>query len=247
MIPPLPPSWQAVVGDERQKPYFRELDKFLDEERREHTVFPPHEEVFTALKLTPYDGVKVLLLGQDPYHDDGQAHGLAFSVRPGIPPPPSLVNIFKELHSDLGCEVPDNGYLVPWAEQGVLLLNAVLTVRAHAPNSHKNKGWEKFTDVVIRAVGEKDDPVVFLLWGGYAQKKVKLIDTDRHTIIQSAHPSPLSARSGFFGSKPFSRVNETLHAAGKPPIDWQIPDLGAAAGKAGGRKAGRSRAGDQRP
>jgi uracil-DNA glycosylase len=243
MIPPLPPSWQAVVGDERQKPYFRELEQFVDEERREHTVFPPQDEVFTALKLTPYDQVRVFLLGQDPYHDDGQAHGLAFSVRPGVKPPPSLINIFKELHNDLGCKVPDNGYLVPWAEQGVLLLNAVLTVRAHAPTSHKNKGWEKFTDAVIRAVGEKEDPVVFLLWGGYAQKKVKLIDTGRHTIIQSAHPSPLSAKSGFFGSKPFSKVNEALRAAGKPPIDWQLPDLGAAAaGKAGARKARRSHA-----
>src|SRR5262249_23229462 len=199
MLPPLPPSWQAVVGDERQKPYFQELEKFLDEERRNHTVFPPKDEVFTALKLTPYDQVKVFLLGQDPYHDEGQAHGLAFSVRPGVTPPPSLINIFKELHSDLGCKIPDNGYLVPWAERGVLLLNAVLTVRAHAPNSHKNKGWEKFTDAVIRKVNDKEDPVVFLLWGGYAQKKIKLIDTARHKIVQSAHPSPLSARSGFFG------------------------------------------------
>jgi uracil-DNA glycosylase len=242
MLPPLPPSWQAAVGDERQKPYFQELEKFLDEERRDHTVFPPKDEVFTALKLTPYDQVKVFLLGQDPYHDEGQAHGLAFSVRPGVPPPPSLVNIFKELHSDLGCKIPDNGYLVPWAERGVLLLNAVLTVRAHSPNSHKNKGWEKFTDAVIRKVNDKEDPVVFLLWGGYAQKKIKLIDTDRHKIVQSAHPSPLSARSGFFGSKPFSAVNEALRAAGKAPIDWQIPDLGAAApAKAGGRKARKSR------
>jgi uracil-DNA glycosylase len=241
MLPPLPPSWQAVVGDERQKPYFQELEKFLDEERRNHTVFPPKDEVFTALKLTPYDQVKVFLLGQDPYHDEGQAHGLAFSVRPGVPPPPSLVNIFKELHSDLGCKIPDNGYLVPWAERGVLLLNAVLTVRAHSPNSHKNKGWEKFTDAVIRKVNDKEDPVVFLLWGGYAQKKIKLIDTDRHKIVQSAHPSPLSARSGFFGSKPFSAVNEALRAAGKPPIDWQIPDLGAAPAKSERRKARKSR------
>jgi uracil-DNA glycosylase len=242
MLPPLPPSWQAVVGDERQKPYVQELEKFLDEERRNHTVFPPKDEVFTALNLTPYDQVKVFLLGQDPYHDEGQAHGLAFSVRPGVTPPPSLINVFKELHSDLGCKIPDNGYLVPWAERGVLLLNAVLTVRAHSPNSHKNKGWEKFTDAVIRKVNDKEDPVVFLLWGGYAQKKIKLIDTDRHKIVQSAHPSPLSARSGFFGSKPFSAVNEALHAAGKPPIDWQIPDLGAAApAKAEARKARTSR------
>jgi uracil-DNA glycosylase len=239
MLPPLPPSWQAVVGDEREKPYFRELEKFLDEERRDHTVFPPKDEVFTALKLTPYDRVKVFLLGQDPYHDEGQAHGLAFSVRPGVPPPPSLVNIFKELHSDLGCKVPDNGCLVPWAEQGVLLLNAVLTVRAHTPNSHKNKGWEKFTDAVLRKVNDRDDPVVFVLWGGYAQKKAKLIDTGRHVIVHSAHPSPLSARNGFFGSRPFSAVNEALRAAVKPPIDWQIPDLGVAG--AGARKSRKSR------
>ena len=221
----LPPSWQAVVGDELDKPYFHKLQEFLDEERRRHTVFPPKDEVFTALKLTPYEEVRVLILGQDPYHDDNQAHGLAFSVRPGIRPPPSLLNIFKELHDDLGCKVPNNGYLVPWAEQGVLLLNAVLTVRAHQANSHKNKGWEKFTDAVIRAVNDKGDPVVFVFWGGNAQRKGKLIDTDRHTIVQSAHPSPLSAKSGFFGSRPFSAVNQVLRAAGKPEIDWQIPDI----------------------
>lgn len=225
MLPPLPASWQAVVGEERHKPYFRELEKFLDVERREHTVFPPRDEVFTALKLTPYEDTNVLILGQDPYHDEGQAHGLAFSVRPGVTPPPSLHNIFKELHDDLGCRIPDNGYLVPWAEQGVLLLNTVLTVRAHSPNSHKGKGWEKFTDAVFRAVGEKEDPVVFVLWGGNARKKGKLIDGDRHTVVESAHPSPLSARNGFFGSKPFSKVNAALGAAGKPPIDWRIPDL----------------------
>jgi uracil-DNA glycosylase len=221
----LPPSWQAVVGDELDKPYFHKLQEFLDEERRRHTVFPPKDEVFAALKLTPYEEVRVLILGQDPYHDDNQAHGLAFSVRPGIRPPPSLLNIFKELHDDLGCKVPNNGYLVPWAEQGVLLLNAVLTVRAHQANSHKNKGWEKFTDAVIRAVNDKGDPVVFVFWGGNAQRKGKLIDTDRHTIVQSAHPSPLSAKSGFFGSRPFSAVNQVLRAAGKPEIDWQIPDI----------------------
>jgi uracil-DNA glycosylase len=221
----LPPSWQAVVGDELDKPCFHKLQEFLDEERRRHTVFPPKDEVFTALKLTPYEEVRVLILGQDPYHDDNQAHGLAFSVRPGIRPPPSLLNIFKELRDDLGCKVPNNGYLVPWAEQGVLLLNAVLTVRAHQPNSHKNKGWEKFTDAVIRAVNDKGDRVVFVFWGGNAQRKGKLIDTDKHTIVQSAHPSPLSAKSGFFGSRPFSAVNQVLRAAGKPEIDWQIPDI----------------------
>jgi uracil-DNA glycosylase len=225
MSPKLPPTWQAVVGEELDRPYFHKLQEFLVEERAKYTVYPPRDEVFSALKLTPYPEVSVFLLGQDPYHDANQAHGLAFSVRPGVGPPPSLLNIFKELHHDLGCRIPNNGYLVPWAEQGVLLLNAVLTVRAHQPNSHKNKGWEKFTDAILRKVNDKDDPVVFLLWGGYARKKASLIDTDRHTIIQSAHPSPLSAKSGFFGSKPFSAVNRALRAAGKPEIDWQIPDI----------------------
>ncbi|HEX5690728.1 MAG TPA: uracil-DNA glycosylase, partial [Roseiflexaceae bacterium] len=167
----------------------------------------------------------VLLLGQDPYHDHNQAHGLCFSVRPGIRPPPSLANMFKELKDDLGCRVPNNGYLVPWAEQGILMLNAVLTVRAHTPNSHKGKGWERFTDAIIRAVSANDQRVVFVLWGGYAQKKLALIDAERHVVIQSAHPSPLSARNGFFGSQPFSRINAELRAAGRPEIDWQIPDL----------------------
>lgn len=220
-----PSSWQAVVGEEFEKPYFHKLQEFVDEEREKYTVYPPRDEVYSALKLTPYDQVNVFLLGQDPYHGPNQAHGLAFSVRPGVRPPPSLVNIFKELKHDLGCRIPDNGYLVPWAEQGVLLLNAVLTVRAGQPNSHKNKGWEKFTDAVIRKVGEKDSPVVFLFWGGYAQKKVKLIDTDKHVILKSAHPSPLSAKNGFFGSKPFSKANAALREFGKPEIDWQIPDL----------------------
>ena len=221
----LPASWQPALGEELSKPYFQQLRQFVADERGLHTVFPPDEDVFNALRYTPYDQVRVFLLGQDPYHDDGQAHGLAFSVRPGVKPPPSLVNIFKELRDDVGCRVPNNGYLVPWAEQGVLLLNAVLTVRAHTPNSHKNRGWETFTDAVLRAVNEKPDPVVFVLWGGYAQKKLSLIDTARHTVLQSAHPSPLSARSGFFGSKPFSAINDALKAAGKPEIDWQIPDL----------------------
>jgi uracil-DNA glycosylase len=225
MLPKLPASWQKVVGDERNQPYFQKLESFVEEERQKHKVFPPQDKVFSALELTPYEKVNVLLLGQDPYHDDGQAHGLCFSVMPGVTPPPSLMNIFKELKNDLGCKVPNNGYLVPWAKQGILLLNAVLTVRAHEPNSHKNKGWEKFTDAVISAVNEKEEPVVFVLWGGYAQKKTKLIGEGRHTIIQSAHPSPLSAKAGFFGSKPFSRINAALKAAGKPEIDWQIPDI----------------------
>ena len=216
----LPRSWKAVVGDEFEKPYFAKLAAFLEEERRRHTVFPPEDEVFTAFELTPYDGVRVLVLGQDPYHDDGQAHGLAFSVRPGVAFPPSLANIFRELESDVECQRPKSGSLVPWARQGVLLLNAVLTVRAHEPNSHKGKGWETFTDAVIRAVSDTEDRVVFVLWGGYAQKKRDLVDTSRHAIIASAHPSPLSARRGFFGSRPFSKTNALLADAGQPPIDW---------------------------
>jgi len=221
----IPESWQAVIGDELAKPYFQQLQQFVVEERQNHMVYPPAEDVYNALKLTPYDQMRVLLLGQDPYHDENQAHGLCFSVRPGIKPPPSLVNIFKELQNDLGCRIPNHGYLVKWADQGVLLLNAVLTVRAHQANSHKSKGWEKFTDAVIRAVNARPDPVVFVLWGGYAQKKLKLINTGRHTVVQSAHPSPLSANNGFFGSRPFSQINATLRTAGKPEIDWQIEDL----------------------
>jgi uracil-DNA glycosylase len=221
----LPPSWQPILAAELEKPYFRQLQQFLAEKRRQHTIFPPEPEVFAALEATAYESVNVLLLGQDPYHDVGQAHGMCFSVRPGIKPPPSLVNIFKELHHDLGCRIPNNGYLAPWARQGVLLLNAVLTVRAHEPNSHKNQGWEKFTDAIIRKVSDKADPVVFVLWGGYAKRKVSLIDATRHTIIQSAHPSPLSASSGFFGSRPFSAINRALRLAGKPEVDWQISDI----------------------
>jgi uracil-DNA glycosylase len=225
---PIPSGWSAVLDGEVKKPYFKKLQEFVAQERQTHTVYPPEGDVFNALKYTPYDKVKVVLLGQDPYHDEGQAHGLCFSVRPGVRPPPSLMNIFKELHGDLGCKVPDNGCLIPWAEQGVLLLNAVLTVRAHQPNSHKDKGWETFTDAVIRAVNEKDDPVVFLLWGAYAQKKQQMIDTERHVVLTAAHPSPLSAKK-FFGSKPFSAANKALEAADETPVDWQIPDLSAKA------------------
>lgn len=221
----LPESWQAQLADELEKPYFKKLAAFVDEERRTQQVFPPEQDVFSALELTPYDQVNVFLLGQDPYHDNNQAHGLAFSVRPGIKPPPSLANMFIELRNDLGCRIPNNGYLVPWAKQGMLMLNTVLTVRAHQPNSHKGQGWEKFTDEVIRKVSAKPEPVIFVLWGAPAQKKIALIDTSRHTIIKAAHPSPLSARNGFFGSKPFSQINAALRAAGKPEIDWQLPDL----------------------
>jgi uracil-DNA glycosylase len=221
----LPQSWRRVLGGELRQPYIINLAEFVDRERDEHEAYPPERDVFNAYKFTPYDKVKAVLLGQDPYHDQGQAHGLCFSVRPGIRPPPSLVNILKELHADVGCPKPNNGCLEPWARQGVMLLNAVLTVRAHKPNSHKGKGWERFTDATIRAVSAKPDPVAFILWGAPAQKKLALIDADRHPIVQSAHPSPLSARRGFFGSRPFSQVNAALKAARRPPIDWCIPDL----------------------
>jgi uracil-DNA glycosylase len=221
----IPESWHEHLNGELAKPYFQKLEQFVDEERQHYEVFPPEQDVFSALRLTPYERVNVFLLGQDPYHDNNQAHGLCFSVRPGIKPPPSLVNIFKELRSDVDFRIPNNGYLVPWAEQGMLMLNAVLTVRAHEPNSHKNHGWEKFTDQVIRVVNAKEEPVIFVLWGGYAQKKKALIDTTRHTIIESAHPSPLSARNGFFGSRPFSQINQILREHGKPEINWQLPDL----------------------
>ena len=220
----LPPDWKAVLADEVKKTYFQQLKEFVDAERAEHHVFPPESDVFNAFNLTPYERVSVLLLGQDPYHDDGQAHGLCFSVRPGLTPPPSLRNVFKELHDDLGCTIPKNGYLVPWAEQGVLLLNAVLTVRAHMPTSHKDKGWETFTDAVIRKLDARPRPLVFLLWGAYAQKKIKLIDTNRHRIVTAAHPSPLSFKK-FLGSKCFSAVNTALEELGETPIDWQLPNL----------------------
>lgn len=221
----LPQSWREVLSDELDKPYIEKLEDFVARERAEHTVFPPQGEVFTALELTPYEDVNVFLLGQDPYHDNNQAHGLCFSVRPGIRPPPSLVNIYKELRDDVGFEIPNHGYLVDWAKQGILMLNAVLTVRAHKPNSHKGKGWEKFTDAVIRRVNDKPDPVVFVFWGSYAQKKKKLLDADRHVVIEAPHPSPLSASRGFFGSRCFSAVNEALGRAGKPEIDWQLEDI----------------------
>lgn len=218
-------SWHPVLNEESRKPYFKDLQKFVADERKKSTVFPPEAEVFSALQLTPIEQVSVLILGQDPYHDDNQAHGLCFSVRPGIAIPPSLLNIFKELQEDLGCKIPNNGYLTHWAEQGVLLLNTVLTVQAHQANSHKGQGWETFTDAVIKAVNAKTDPVVFVLWGANARKKISLIDQSRHVVIESAHPSPLSSYRGFFGSRPFSRINAALRTNGKVEIDWQIPDL----------------------
>ncbi len=220
-----PATWREALAGEREKPYFTALQAFVAEERRRYTVYPPAPDVYNAMRYTELAAVKVVILGQDPYHEPGQAHGLAFSVLPGVSVPPSLVNILKELRDDLGCRVPNNGCLIPWAEQGVLLLNAVLTVRAHQANSHRGKGWEVFTDTMIRAVSNRSTPVVFVLWGNPARKKAALIDTTRHTIVQSAHPSPLSAANGFFGSRPFSAINRALERAGKEPIDWQLPNL----------------------
>ncbi len=221
----LPESWSRVLDGEVRQPYFAELRQFVDGERQQYEVFPSAEDMFRALELTPFERVRVVLLGQDPYHDQGQAHGLCFSVRPGVRLPPSLANIFRELQNDCGCNIPEQGCLTAWAGQGVLMLNTVLTVRAHQPHSHRRQGWERFTDAVIRAVNGAPKPVVFMLWGGPARKKAALIDTDRHAIVQAAHPSPLSARRGFFGSQPFSSANRALQERGQPPIDWRpAPD-----------------------
>ncbi len=221
----LPPSWLQVLRQEFGQPYFQRLQDFICRERRESQIFPPEQDVYQALMLTPYDRVRVMLLGQDPYHDDGQAHGLCFSVPPPLPPPPSLKNIFRELKADLGIAEPDHGCLTAWASQGVLLLNTVLTVRAHQAASHQKQGWEQFTDAIIRAVNQKDEPIVFVLWGAQARKKAELIDRERHLVIESAHPSPLSARNGFFGSKPFSKINAFLKQNGKAEIDWRLIEL----------------------
>ena len=216
-------DWNPILRQEWDKPYWDELQRFVADERSQHEVFPPRDDVFAALHLTPYAEVKVLILGQDPYHGPGQAHGLCFSVRPGVAPPPSLVNIFRELRDDLGVAPPDHGCLTPWARQGVLLLNTSLTVRAHKAASHQGKGWERFTDEVIRAVDAKDERVVFILWGAAARRKKALVDRHKHVIIESAHPSPLSAHNGFFGSRPFSRANAALVEAGRTPVDWRLP------------------------
>jgi uracil-DNA glycosylase len=215
-------DWNPVLRDEFAKPYWNTLQHFVAGERARHVVFPPADDVFAALHLTPYATTRVVILGQDPYHGPGQAHGLCFSVRPGVPVPPSLANIYKELTADLGIEPPPHGNLEPWARQGVLLLNATLTVRAGQAASHQGKGWETFTDQVLRAVNDKPHPVVFILWGASARRKKSLVDLGRHTVIESAHPSPLSAHNGFFGSRPFSRANIALDAAGLAPIDWRL-------------------------
>ncbi len=217
-------DWNPLLRDQFEVPYWLELQQFVAQERRSHPVYPPADEVFAALHSTPYADVKAMILGQDPYHGPGQAHGLCFSVRRGVRVPPSLMNIHKELHADLDLPIPDHGNLEAWAGRGVLLLNTTLTVRGGAAGSHQKHGWETFTDRVIEVVAAKDDPVVFILWGASARRKRSLIDTTRHAIIESAHPSPLSAHNGFFGSRPFSRANAALAAAGRNPVDWDLTD-----------------------
>lgn len=217
-------DWDIVLKEEMEKPYFQSLIQYINQEYQKKTIFPPKNEIFNAFRFTPYRDVKVVILGQDPYHGIGQAQGLSFSVKKGIPKPPSLVNIFKELHDDLGCTIPQDGSLIPWAEQGVLLLNAVLTVEKDKAASHAGKGWETFTDAVIRKINEKQEPVVFLLWGNFARSKKQLITNPIHYVIEAAHPSPFSAYHGFFGSRPFSKTNAFLEKHHLSPIDWQIPD-----------------------
>ena len=215
-------AWTERLKDEFSKDYYRKLYSFIGVEYDRTTVYPPREDLFTALNLTPPDRVKVVILGQDPYHEPGQAHGLCFSVRPGVTIPPSLVNIYQELHDDLGCPIPNHGYLTKWADQGVLLLNTVLTVRAHQAMSHRGKGWEHFTDAIIDAVNAEDRPIVFILWGRPAGEKAARLDNPKHLILKSPHPSPLSAYRGFFGSKPFSKANEFLQKNSVTPVDWMI-------------------------
>ncbi|WP_029191238.1 uracil-DNA glycosylase [Paenibacillus elgii] len=219
-------DWAPLLEDQFQAPYYHRLRSFLKQEYATRTVYPDMHDIFNALHYTSYADTKVVILGQDPYHGPGQAHGLSFSVKPGVPAPPSLQNIFKELQSDLGCSIPDNGSLVPWAEQGVLLLNTVLTVRQGEAHSHKGQGWETFTDRVISLLNEREKPIVFVLWGNPAQQKMQLITEQRHFIVRSVHPSPLSAHRGFLGSRPFSQVNDFLRSIGSAEIDWQLPNLG---------------------
>ncbi|MCI5760351.1 MAG: uracil-DNA glycosylase [Eubacterium sp.] len=218
-------SWEKAMKPEFSKPYYRKLFLTVNQEYRTATVYPPAGDIFNAFHFTPLDQVKVVILGQDPYHEPGQAHGLSFSVKPGIEIPPSLVNIYQELHDDLGCYIPDNGYLVKWAKQGVMMLNTVLTVRAHQANSHRNIGWEEFTDAAIRVLADQDRPMVFILWGRPAQRKAEMIYNPKHLVLKSPHPSPLSAYRGFFGSRPFSKTNRYLEENGIEPIDWQIENI----------------------
>jgi uracil-DNA glycosylase len=222
ITPNIEESWKKVLWDEFQQPYFAELKNFLIEEKRHYTVYPPGPLIFNAFNKTPFDKVKVVIIGQDPYHEPGQAHGLCFSVQNGVPHPKSLINIFKELHDDVGFVVPVNGNLEKWTEQGVFLLNATLTVRAHEAGSHQNHGWERFTDAAISKLSEQREGLIFLLWGNYAKQKEAIIDTSKHYILSTVHPSPLSAHRGFFGCKHFSKTNELLRQMGKTEINWQL-------------------------
>lgn len=224
-MPPLAGEWLDALQGEFSKPYYRDLFQTVNEEYKTKRIFPPADDIFNAFHFTPLNEVKVVILGQDPYHNQGQAHGLCFSVKKGVDIPPSLVNIYQELHDDLGCYIPNNGYLEKWARQGVLMLNTVLTVRAHQANSHRNLGWEEFTDAAIRVLDLQDQPIVFILWGRPAQMKKRMLHNPAHLILEAPHPSPLSARRGFFGSKPFSQTNAFLESRGLAPIDWQIENV----------------------
>ena len=220
IMPPIRNDWAKVLAPEYNKPYYRKLFDFVGKEYSTHTIYPPGDDIFNAFHLTPLKDVKCVIIGQDPYHGPGQAHGLCFSVNDGVQFPPSLVNIFKEIKADIGTDAPTTGNLTRWAEQGVLLLNATLTVRAHQAGSHQNRGWETFTDAAIRALAESKEHLVFILWGSYAQKKGAFIDRNKHLVLTSAHPSPLSAYNGFFGNKHFSRTNDYLKAHGETEINW---------------------------
>ena len=224
-MPGISNDWLEVMRPEFSKPYYGSLYKKVSDEYRTQTIFPPQDCIFNAFHLTPLSRVKAVILGQDPYHNAGQAHGLSFSVQPGTDIPPSLVNIYKELHDDLGCFIPNNGYLKKWADEGVLLLNAVLTVRAHQANSHKDIGLEEFTDAAIRAVNTQDRPIVFMLWGAPAGRKAALLNNPKHLILKAPHPSPLSAYRGFFGCRHFSKANDFLQKNGVEPVDWQIENI----------------------
>ena len=224
-MPPLQGQWLEALKPEFKKPYYKELFEKVGQEYQQRKIFPAPDDIFNAFHFTPLDEVKVVILGQDPYHNVGQAHGLCFSVKPDVEIPPSLVNIYQELHEDCGCEIPNNGYLEKWAKQGVLMLNTVLTVRAHQANSHRGMGWEEFTDAAIRVLNEQDRPIVFLLWGRPAQMKKSMLNNPKHLILEAPHPSPLSAYRGFFGCRHFSKTNEFLKSHGLEPIDWQIENV----------------------
>ena len=224
-MPPITNDWANVLKPEYSKDYYKKLFEFVGQEYSTTTVYPPGDDIFNAFHLTPLKDVKVVIIGQDPYHEPGQAHGLSFSVKPGIEIPPSLQNIYKELETDCGCYIPNNGYLVKWAEQGVLLLNAVLTVRAHQAASHQRKGWEEFTDAAIKIVNSENRPIVFMLWGSFARSKKAMLNNPNHLILEAPHPSPLSAYRGFFGCHHFSQANEFLVKNGVNPIDWQIENI----------------------